>query len=342
MKSLIIKYSLILLILLIIFGCSTKQKHNNTLESFKIQTIKSKVNNVVYSSLISDSIVFINFGRDIMFHWNNNTSTFVQDSIFENNKIQINVKKEYLVSLILDTTLTQAYICCDDTFLRMGDLAFLLLDEIYCLSYPIYLNYTNSGYNIIKYSLDCPYPKNLVKSISQKRTIVYKKLEKNIQLIDSKWIKNKSIVKTVKATMISDSIILVDFGNKITFHWNNKTSLIVYDLLFQKNVQNFQKNKEYLLSVFLDTTITPATIFVYDKPLKIGDLAFLLIDAICDLSVGQLSGYQMDCINGDCLQPYGLIESISANRKLFYKKMKNFDPILNKFSINSIKTHPKL
>lgn len=127
----------------------------------------------------------------------------------------------------------------------------------------------------------------------------------------------------VKATLISDSIVLVDLGKNISFHWNNNSYRIVRDSLYQGIIENFLINEPHVITSILSTVESPAIICCSDDQLKIGDLAFLLLYDICKIPHIEILGYQLDMFCCDFTHPHGVIQVLSLNRIEIYEKLTN-------------------
>jgi len=138
-----------------------------------------------------------------------------------------------------------------------------------------------------------------------------------------------SIENTNTATLISDSLVYIDLGENVIFQWNNNSSEILYDSLYQKIVDDFFYKQKYIITLILDTSITPAIICSYNKNLRVGDLVFLLLDNICDIPFFVIFKRQLD-FSYDCRYPLGLIETITFNRKLVYENLINNDSLVLK------------
>ena len=147
-------------ILYCFWSCSSPASKNietELIEEIPVVKLEDKeaIDTVIYHAIdypvsakkISKNMIRVQLADDIIFHWNNNTSKIKKDKYFQNIVDHFQEKKEYLVALFLDTTSTPAVVCGFDSNLVIGDLVFLLIEEIVDIPWA----------SVFYFQLDCFY-----------------------------------------------------------------------------------------------------------------------------------------------------------------------------------------
>lgn len=124
--------------------------------------------------------------------------------------------------------------------------------------------------------------------------------------------------------LLKDSTVLIKFGDSdILFHWNNLSSKIVVDSLFENLKHNYKKKSGYLVDQITNVTATSASACNKDK-LVIGDMAFLIINEIDGLPFFEVTHVQCDVFENNCPYPEGYFNVIGRDRKGIREKVKHY------------------
>ncbi|MBI3134971.1 MAG: hypothetical protein HYZ14_09900 [Bacteroidetes bacterium] len=113
----------------------------------------------------------IELSKDLKISWDNNTHKIAHDAKWfkiENNPAKY---KQTLIALITDTTQTLAYGCPTIRFLRKGQLAFLILDELNSIPY-----FEVFGVQFDVFIEGCEYPFDLIEYLLKEREMVQAKV----------------------------------------------------------------------------------------------------------------------------------------------------------------------
>ena len=140
---------------------------------------------------------------------------------------------------------------------------------------------------------------------------------------NSNW--NNSVkILAVTQMNIKDSILLVKFFNNNVFYWDNKSSSIVHDTLYQNIVETFAENKMTYAALISDTTVLPARICSYDKNLVLGDLVFILINEIENVPFSEVFETEWDVHTFGCKYPLAMIESFHIRREMMRRQVESY------------------
>lgn len=147
-------------------ACSSKDNESDS--SVINNVIKDKVNlqevveekNEVASF---DTIILVRI-NNISFNWNNYTKETEKDALYKKLKSKVVEDPLSLVNQIGNTTKTKA-LGCKNNKLVCGDLAFIVLDEIYRL--PLFLIFKKQ---CDSYVSECPYPDGYFEVINSNRS----------------------------------------------------------------------------------------------------------------------------------------------------------------------------
>lgn len=77
-----------------------------------------------------DSIILIQLSDSIQFHWDNRKYVIIDDRLFRRAAMAFRKNKDIVVEQIINEEKTSARVCGMERNLVIGDLAFLLIDEI--------------------------------------------------------------------------------------------------------------------------------------------------------------------------------------------------------------------
>jgi hypothetical protein len=124
---------------------------------------------------VSDSIVLIKI-KDIILKWDNINYTFIKDDSFEALRKNFKNHRDDIVSMIPDTSNTYAKICSQNKNLLLGDIAFLLVDNIITLPYADIFNVQ------IDVFYKCSYPLGLFSIINNNRVEVKERVKKYLEV----------------------------------------------------------------------------------------------------------------------------------------------------------------
>ncbi|MGB3469183.1 MAG: hypothetical protein WBA74_28110, partial [Cyclobacteriaceae bacterium] len=89
-------------------------------------------NNGVHSPVFEEvefKFLKVSLNEDIVFHWDLNNNRFLIDSLHQNIRIRFDDLKNELIDFTADSTTTPIFSCDKRMNLRVGDLAYLLLEE---------------------------------------------------------------------------------------------------------------------------------------------------------------------------------------------------------------------
>jgi hypothetical protein len=117
-------------------------------------------------------------------------------------------------------------------------------------------------------------------------------------------------------------LLKINLSPKIAIHWDNKTSTIVKDYLYYQVIKQFNIIAPELINAIVDTTTTQAIGCPENNILKIGDVAYVLLNDInlLPLSLGQELRIQTDVLVLPCVHFSGTFFLLSENRQLIKMK----------------------
>jgi len=122
-------------------------------------------------TFLGEYLYEVNFGDRIVVHWNDSTERIEQDSLFNQVKASLNKNYEFLANQIQDNNATKLTICDELYFLKKGDFAFVLLNQIEILPLRNIL-----GSQLDFFELNCPYPSEMFVVLDRNRITVSERL----------------------------------------------------------------------------------------------------------------------------------------------------------------------
>ena len=117
-----------------------------------------------------DTIVYITIGEEIAINWDNQSSSIVEDSLYDSIMERIDSLRTSLVHKISDKETTTAVSCNKATPLAKGDIAFILINKIENIPY-----FEAYGVQWDSYSLDCKYHHGMLDYVELNRDVIQEK-----------------------------------------------------------------------------------------------------------------------------------------------------------------------
>jgi hypothetical protein len=117
------------------------------------------------------------------------------------------------------------------------------------------------------------------------------------------------------------TIILFD---TICINWDNEDSSVKNDSCYQALKNNFSNFQAPLIDMIMDTT--SLDIIMCDKRtiLLKGDLAFIILWQVKDISIYYALDIQFDAIESGCKYPIPIVRYIHKNRKIVRQKVMKY------------------
>lgn len=123
---------------------------------------------------------------------------------------------------------------------------------------------------------------------------------------------------------VSNNILRLTILPGIDIHWNNNTSRIEVDSLFQRVQSRFENDKMAIANEIRNTAMTRAIGCPGRVSLRAGDISFLIIDKIRSFPLYTATHFQLDVLEAGCLYPYSLFEILQRHRAYMTTCVKNF------------------
>lgn len=116
--------------------------------------------------------VYIVLSEHVKLFWDNKNSEIIKDSLYRMVKRNFGQYVKEITTQVSDTRITPAQSCGVERNLVMGDLAFLLIDDIVGIPY-----FSALGFQWDTFDTDCKYPLHMFGSLELYRPEIKSKLE---------------------------------------------------------------------------------------------------------------------------------------------------------------------
>lgn len=171
----------------------TRQQRRPCRKSILLQRIFTSMDTLMYSCLLTllfscslfqhgktvttmtdktEQFITIQLSETIWIHWDNRSHRIASDSLLGFIAMNFSEMQQTITKQILDTTGTPAIACNANRNLVVGDIAFLLVDEVKRIPYFQVL-----GVQFDAFNFECSYPHGLFTYISEDREMVKRKVE---------------------------------------------------------------------------------------------------------------------------------------------------------------------
>ncbi|NOQ70893.1 MAG: hypothetical protein GQ574_02760 [Crocinitomix sp.] len=129
-----------------------------------------------------------------------------------------------------------------------------------------------------------------------------------------------------KSQIETDSIIvlenvLIELNESIQFNWDNSTSQIIEDDLWDRLKGSYENNKRALIHLVNNKEPTQARVCNVHGEISKGQMAFIVLDQMEDIPYAQVFKFQYCVVDPSCPYIGGLIESIDSNDKAYRQLM---------------------
>lgn len=118
----------------------------------------------------------------------------------------------------------------------------------------------------------------------------------------------------IERMILFDSIVFIKLDNGVSFNWNNNSYRIEEDSIFNKLKSTYSDYRDEIVQLISDTTITTAKVCDLDRNLLLGDLAYLIISKIDNISILDFIEITFDVFEYNCPYPIGYFYSIEEYR----------------------------
>ena len=164
-------FSFPVFLLFFVVSCGTKKSGINALNDNAVDVI-SDTNGYTIDTMESRQITLVQITDDIEVNWSNENGNFIRDSYYNEIEENFDNLKFHIVNKIGDTTVLKGLkICSSQSYLTLGDVSFLLIDQIKGVPY-----FQLFGVQFDAYKLGCIVPDGLLDYVSENRIMVSEKL----------------------------------------------------------------------------------------------------------------------------------------------------------------------
>lgn len=160
------------IVLISVFSSCTAKRSNAVINGIDETLVEN--NEVQRKSPIEthmDTLVIVRFNSRIEMDWDNVRSSFVENEKYYAIKKQFQEFQSDLIQIINDTSLTVASSCSGSRNLSIGELSFLLIDQIMKIPY-----FDVFGVQFDVYRFGCQTPVGLLDYVSKNRKLVSDRL----------------------------------------------------------------------------------------------------------------------------------------------------------------------
>jgi len=147
------------LTILTIFSCIRESEKKTALKKNVIKNVKKN-----HFKLDTVAVVLVKFDNGLYINWDNNTGSIKKDKLFKNIMFNFDKYKAILFENLTNLKNTSAISCAKKTNLVVGDISYLLIDEIKILP-----NYEILNTQCDTFDNNCKYPIGLFSAIEQNR-----------------------------------------------------------------------------------------------------------------------------------------------------------------------------
>jgi hypothetical protein len=160
------------IVLIIVFSSCTAKRSNDVITGIDDTLVENnKVQRKSPMETRMDSLVIVRFNSRIEMDWDNVSSSFVENERYYSIKKQFQEFQSDLIQIINDTSLTEARSCSGSRNLSIGELSFLLIDQIIKIPY-----FDLFGVQFDVYRFGCETPVGLLEYVSKNRKLVTDRL----------------------------------------------------------------------------------------------------------------------------------------------------------------------
>ena len=130
--------------------------------------------------------------------------------------------------------------------------------------------------------------------------------------------------RDTESTYADSNKTLIELNSEMKFHWNNATSKIIQDQIWDSSKNAYENNKLALIKMVSNKEVTNAKVCGVNDTITKGQMAFIVLDQLEAIPYALVFQTQYCVINPGCPYIGGLIMSIKNNSEASNQLMDYF------------------